>query len=80
MTQKVIQIGNSAGIILPQIIRNDNDIHIGDELEFQQEVKGILIKKVKTKKKKSPVTTQFAQMVDEFMRDHADVLQELANK
>lgn len=80
MTLKVIKIGNSAGIILPQIIRQENDIHIGDDLEFRQEAKGILIKKVKKQKKNTPVTIKFAQMVDEFMTQHEDVLQELANR
>lgn len=78
MTLKVIQIGNSAGIILPHMLRSEEDIEVGDELEIQKGKKGYLLTKVK--KTKKPVSDKFAQMVDEFMTAHEDVLQELAKK
>jgi putative addiction module antidote len=78
MTQKIITIGNSLGIILPQSIRKDIDLQLGDEVEIKEENNKILVSKVK--KKQPKLTTKFAQMVDEFMTEHEDVLQELANK
>lgn len=79
MQQKLISIGNSAGIIIPQSIRTD--INIGDMLDIQKENGKIVVSKIKrTTKKQSPITAKFAQMVDSFMTDHKDVLQELANK
>ncbi len=74
MTLKVIQVGNSAGIIIPQVMRTDNDINIGDTIEVH------ITKIKKLRRKKAPISTKFAQMVDEFMTEHADVLQELAKK
>ncbi|HXS15414.1 MAG TPA: AbrB/MazE/SpoVT family DNA-binding domain-containing protein [Candidatus Saccharimonadales bacterium] len=78
MTQKIITIGNSLGIILPQSIRKNVDLHMGDEVEVKEENNKILVSKVK--KKQPKLTAKFAQMVDDFMTEHEDVLQELANK
>lgn len=82
MAQTVIKIGNSAGVILPQSIREENNIQIGDTIDFTPTgVKGkIVLAKTKNKTKKPTITTKFAQMVDEFMTEHEDVLRELAGK
>lgn len=82
MNLTVIRIGNSAGVVLPKDIREDNDIHIGDKvsvLPTQEKGKLLIAKQQKTKKSRK-VTTKFAQMVDEFMTEHEDVLRTLAEK
>lgn len=82
MNQTVIKIGNSLGIIIPQRLREENGIAAGDTIALHQaQNKGdILLSKVKKTIKPSKLTTRFAQMVDEFMTEHEDVLQELAKK
>lgn len=81
MTQKFIQIGNSVGIILPQEIRATSDIQVGDTVDIRQKGATILLANIKKGKKPTKtLTPKFAQMVDEFMTEHKDVLQELAKR
>ncbi|HSD98808.1 MAG TPA: AbrB/MazE/SpoVT family DNA-binding domain-containing protein [Patescibacteria group bacterium] len=81
MNQTVIKIGNSVGIILPQSLRKEHDIRIGDVINLNPKDNGtILLSKVKKMKKLSGLNPRFAQMVDSFMTEHQDVLQELAKK
>jgi putative addiction module antidote len=69
MIQQTIQIGNSVGIIIPKNVLEEKKIKIGDKI--QVDVKPI-------KKSVSSVDTKFAKMVDEFIEEHKDVLEQLA--
>jgi len=81
MNQTVIKIGNSVGIILPAGLREENGIQIGDKVSLNQgNQKGKILISTIQKKRKTPVSAKFAQMVDEFMTDHEDVLQKLAQR
>lgn len=77
--QKIIKIGNSAGVILPQNIRESAGIKLGDSVSVGTNGNEITIAQEKRKQIKS-VDDKFMKMVDEFINDHEDVLKELAGR
>ena len=77
MEQKVIQIGNSAGIILPQVIRQQMRVKIGDKITINKTGDEYILSQSKKKNAKG-VNANFVKIVDEFMEEHKDVLEELA--
>jgi len=79
MQQKIIQIGNSIGVVIPTELRRKNNINKGANLSFKQVKGGILIQPVK-KTLAGDVDAKFARMVDEFITEHEDVLKELAHR
>lgn len=79
MLQKIIQIGNSLGLILPQKVREELNIKIGDNITLEKKGHDYVISAPK-QKVAGGVDAKFMQMVDEFVDEHKDVLQELANR
>lgn len=79
MMQKLIQIGNSVGIIIPQVFRNEAGLKPGDEVEVKLKGSDVVLSKSK-KKLTGGVNAKFMKMVDKFIEDHKDVLQELAHR
>lgn len=79
MAQTFINIGNSVGIIIPSNLREQNGIKTGGKVVVKQAREGILIVPEK-KHLAADVDVKFAQMVDEFITDHEDVLKELAHR
>lgn len=79
MQQTVIQIGNSAGIILPQDLRQETGIKTGDKIMVKRKGSDIILSKV-NKNLALGVNAKFAKMVDEFITEHEDALRELAKR
>ena len=77
MEQKIIQIGNSVGIILPQIIRQQLRLNIGDKILISKTGDRLILSQSKKENAKG-VNAKFVKIVDEFMEEHKDVLEELA--
>ena len=71
MIQQTIQIGNSVGVIIPKNILEEKRIKVGDKI--QVEIKPV-------KKSAGAVDARFMKMADEFIEEHKDVLQALANR
>lgn len=71
MIQQAIQIGNSVGIIIPKNVLEEKEIKVGDKI--QVEVKLV-------KKSSDGVDARFMKMADDFIEEHKDVLQALANR
>ncbi|HVZ58717.1 MAG TPA: hypothetical protein VG935_03140 [Patescibacteria group bacterium] len=71
MDQQLISIGNSVGVIIPKNVLKEKKIKVGDKVELE-------IRPVKPTA--SGVDARFMKMVDEFIEDHKDVLQALANR
>lgn len=71
MVQQAIQIGNSVGIIIPKNVLKEKNIKVGDKIEI--DVKAV-------KNTVGGVDAKFMQMVDEFIKDHKDVLAALSNR
>lgn len=81
MEQTVIQIGNSAGIIIPKTYRDEINIKVGDQLLVKRQNGSLFITPQKTKKNLlGGVDAKFMEMVDGFATEHQDVLEELAKR
>jgi putative addiction module antidote len=78
MEQTVIKVGNSIGVIIPKNLRNG--LKAGDKVVIGGEKDKITVSPVAKKQTTGGVNAKFMKMVDEFMTEHKDVLQELANK
>lgn len=78
MVQTIINIGNSAGIIIPQKILNTSGIKLGDKVTVEK--KGKMIAITPTKTATGGVDVKFMKMVDEFIEEHKDVLQALSER
>lgn len=71
MVQQLISIGNSIGVIIPKNVLNEKNIKVGDKVEVD----------IKPIKPQAPgVDAEFMKMADEFIEEHKDVLQALANR
>lgn len=79
MKQKIIKIGNSAGIILPKEAKRELGIKLGDNVLVAVQNASMTITPIK-EKTNDDVDPKFAKMVDEFINDHEDVLKELAKR
>jgi len=77
MEQKVITIGNSIGITIPQPLRDG--LQSGDKVKLVRKADKITIT-LPSATKDYGVDTKFAQMVDEFITEHKDVLEALAKR
>lgn len=81
MMQKIIQIGNSVGTIIPQLLTRDLGLKLGDNLKVEKKGSKLIISPIKKKKNLAGgVNAKFARIVDEFVDEHKDVLTELANR
>ncbi|MDO8270282.1 MAG: AbrB/MazE/SpoVT family DNA-binding domain-containing protein [Candidatus Levybacteria bacterium] len=79
MTQTIINIGNSAGIIIPKEILKSSGIKPGDKVKITEE-KDRKISISPVKDVTGGVNVSFIKMVDDFMEEHKDVLQALSNR
>lgn len=76
---KVFKNGNSLAVTVPKSYAHQLSIRDGSQIEWRKTEEGlILTPQIKTKT--SGVDAKFAKMVDEFMDEHQDVLQELAKR
>ncbi len=78
MIQKIIKIGNSAGIILPQAILKSKGIHEGDEVKVQ-------ITKITKDEKKVDIELsardkKIIQLTKSFVEHYRKDLEDLAQK
>lgn len=78
MEQTVINIGNSAGVIIPKKVMQTADVKLGDTVLV--EVKSGKITLEPVKKIAGGVDAKFAQTVDTFIERHKDVLQALSKR
>lgn len=79
MLQTMIQIGNSVGVILPKNVREELGFKVGDKVVVEKRNDKIILSPAR-KKSSAGVNAKFMKMVDEFITEHKDVLEELANK
>ena len=76
---KVFKNGNSLAVTVPKSYAHQLSIRSGSEVEWEKKGEGLLLKYNKPIKIKG-VDQKFAQMVEEFMDEHEDVLQELSHR
>lgn len=77
--RKVFKNGNSLAVTVPKTYAHQLSIRDGSRVEWRKINQGLVLipqKKIKIQ----GVDQKFAKMVDEFISDHEDVLQELAHR
>ena len=77
MTQSIVRIGNSVGVVIPKNLRAN--LKPGSKVTVKRKGGQIVVSPVRNKTVKG-VDPKFMEMVDEFMKDHRDVLEELATR
>lgn len=82
MTQRIIQIGNSTGLIIPKVLLDKLGLEPGSEviLEENTETKSLTILKKGHKARKISVTPEFLTILDNVNETYGDALRELAQK
>lgn len=81
MQQKIIQIGNSVGLILPQNIREKLSIKHGDSvvIETGEDNESITIRRMGARVVKT-VSPRFLRIIEKVNKHYAAALTELAGK
>ena len=82
MKRKVVKIGNALGITLPQEIREDAGLKLGDSVMIEHNTadQSILISKSGKKKATSKLTPEFYDWLERFNKKYKKALTELAKK
>lgn len=81
MEQTVIQIGNSIGVVIPQVLQKGNSIKVGDKIivEIEPVSKAFIVRK-RGSVRPSSITPEFLSIVDRVNKRYGRALQELAGK
>ncbi|MBI2196175.1 AbrB/MazE/SpoVT family DNA-binding domain-containing protein [Candidatus Daviesbacteria bacterium] len=77
--RKVFKNGNSLAVTVPKTYAHQLSIRDGSKVEWKETKEGLLLKPVK-RIQLSGIDQKFAKMVEEFMNEHEDVLQELSHR
>lgn len=82
MIQKIIQIGNSTGIIIPKQILDSLDLKPGNEVLVEKDTTEdiLTISKSGQNKKKVSVNPAFFSLLEKVNKNYGAALKELATK
>lgn len=82
MQQKIIQIGNSTGIIIPKSLLDQVGLQAGNEVEIQenQATNSLNIVKKGAIIKASSINAHFLHVLDKVNKNYSSALKELAEK
>ncbi|OGH11867.1 MAG: hypothetical protein A2857_01575 [Candidatus Levybacteria bacterium RIFCSPHIGHO2_01_FULL_36_15] len=82
MTQKIIQIGNSTGVIIPKSILDQLELKPGSEVTLDQNLtdKTLTIMKKGRKIKQTSTTPEFLTLLEKVNKNYGIALKELAQK
>ncbi len=82
MTQKLIQIGNSTGIIIPKALLELLGVQSGNEVRIERDVttNSLIIHNADNPIKKSSLSPHFLSVLEKVNNDYGDALKELAQK
>lgn len=82
MLQRAIQIGNSVGVVIPKIIRNQLGIKLGDQIVVEPDISGhgAVLRKNGKLAKSSSVTPEFLSWLETFNKRYGRALKELATR
>ncbi|HSW97295.1 MAG TPA: AbrB/MazE/SpoVT family DNA-binding domain-containing protein [Candidatus Saccharimonadales bacterium] len=82
MTQKIIQIGNSTGIIIPKSLLENLGLQLGNEVTVETDVEtnALIIRNTKNMKKASLISSYFLNILEKVNKEYSSALHELAQK
>ncbi|OGD95554.1 hypothetical protein A3F02_01135 [Candidatus Curtissbacteria bacterium RIFCSPHIGHO2_12_FULL_38_9b] len=72
MIQKIIRVGNSAAVTIPQNVIREKKLKVGDKIQID-------VKPVENLKK-TTLTPKFIKWVDKYIENNRPALKELAGK
>lgn len=80
MTQKIIQIGNSTGVILPKALLEALNLKSGEEVSVEPDVHSqvILITKKGSATKSLTVSSHFSTILEKVNKEYGQALKKLA--
>lgn len=79
LTQKLYKNGNSIAVTIPKEYLKDLNLRDGSQVIVEKNDHQLIVT-AKRRAIASGIDQKFARMVDEFISDHEDVLQELSNR
>lgn len=82
MVQKIIQIGNSTGIIIPKNLMNSLGFKPGVEVSIEEDTqhKTLTVSKKGVKIARTSITPYFLNILDKVNKQYGKALKELAQK
>ncbi len=82
MQQKIIQIGNSTGIIIPKSVLDQLGLQTGNEVELQKDItnQSLTIVKAEGKTKNTSIDNHFLTVLEKVNTQYNTALKELADK
>jgi putative addiction module antidote len=82
MTQKIIQIGNSTGIIIPKALLDVLGLHPGTEVNVESDLQSnsLIIQDAKKAKNASAISPHFLKVLEKINVEYDGALRELAQK
>ena len=72
MIQKIIRVGNSAAVTIPQSIIKEKKLRVGDEVQVDVEP----VRKTKG----TTLTPEFIKWVDKYIENNRPALEDLASR
>ena len=82
MEQKIIQIGNSTGVILPKSLLAKAGLKPGTKVVIEEDAgsDSLIISKMGSKNHRSSLTPQFMEMLEKVNKHYGSALRELARR
>ena len=81
MEQTVIKIGNSVGVVIPQVLQKDSMLKPGDRVIIEKDtMSDSFIVSKKGNAKRSSITPEFLGWLKKFNQKHKDALAQLAKR
>lgn len=80
MTQKIIQIGNSTGIIIPKALLDKIGLTSGSEVDIEENSITKSLSISKKGQKSISITPDFLSILDRVNKHYGPALKELANR
>jgi len=79
LVQKLYKNGNSIAVTIPKEFLKELNLRDGSQVTVEKNNHQLIVT-AKRKVLAGGIDLKFARMVDEFISDHEDVLQELSNR
>lgn len=80
MQQKIIQVGNSTGVIIPKSLLDQVGLQTGSEVEIEQDTQTNVLVISKKGQKRSSVSARFLEILERVNQKYQAALKELAEK
>ena len=80
MELKIVQIGNSAGVVIPKAIRQELGIRVGENVSLNTNGNKIVIVNPKKTTSRLKITPHFLKIIERVNKQYGQALQEIAKR